>query len=88
MARAFVRDAAVLVLDEPTADLDAISEARVLAAIRARAQAGAAVLLVAHRPELLAFADRVVHVGSGPGPTLDEPASDERPAPVGFGAGL
>ncbi len=88
VARAFVRDAAVLVLDEPTADLDAISEARVLAAIRARAQAGAAVLLVAHRPELLAFADRVVHVGSGPGPTLDEPASDERPAPVGFGAGL
>jgi ATP-binding cassette subfamily C protein CydD len=60
----------------------------VLTAVRERAQAGAAVLLVAHRPELLAFADRVVHVGSGPGPTLDDAAPDERPAPVGFGAGL
>jgi thiol reductant ABC exporter CydD subunit len=88
VARALVREAAVLVLDEPTADLDAATEARLLTAVRARAQAGAAVLLVAHRPELLAFADRVVHVGSGPGPTLDDAAPDARPAPVGFGAGL
>jgi ABC-type transport system involved in cytochrome bd biosynthesis fused ATPase/permease subunit len=88
LARAFVRDAPVLLLDEPTADLDAVAEARVLAAVRARAQAGAAVLLVAHRPELLAFADRVVQIGSGPGAILDPTDADERPAPVGFGAGL
>jgi ABC-type transport system involved in cytochrome bd biosynthesis fused ATPase/permease subunit len=52
----------VLVLDEPPADLDAATEARVLASLRARARAGAAVLVVAHRPELLAWADRVVDV--------------------------
>jgi ATP-binding cassette subfamily C protein CydCD len=62
LARALLRDAHVLVLDEPTADLDAATEARVLASLRARARAGAAVLVVAHRPELLAWADRVVDV--------------------------
>lgn len=76
LARALLRDAHVLVLDEPTADLDAATEARVLAALRARARAGAAVLVVAHRPELLAWADRVVSVGvdgdDPPGPGLAE----------------
>lgn len=62
VARALLRDAPVLVLDEPTADLDAATERRVLAGLRARADAGAAVLVVAHRPELLAWADRVVTV--------------------------
>ena len=69
LARALLRDAHVLVLDEPTADLDATTEARVLATLRARAQAGAAVLVVAHRPELLAWADRVVRVGVEPDDT-------------------
>jgi ATP-binding cassette, subfamily C, bacterial CydCD len=85
LARAFLRDAPVLVLDEPTADLDRATESRVLAAIRARADKGAAVLLVAHRPGLLAWADRVVPV-EGAGGTR-EPV----PVPVstiGFGAGL
>lgn len=76
LARALVRDADVLVLDEPTADLDASTEARVLDALRARARAGAAVLVVAHRPGLLAWADRVVEVGGHdrPDPDLAEPA--------------
>ena len=64
LARAMLRDADVLVLDEPTADLDTATEARVLAAVRARARTGAAVLVVAHRPDLLAWADRVVEVGA------------------------
>lgn len=62
VARALLRDAAVLVLDEPTADLDAEAERRLLATLRRRASRGAAVLVVAHRPELLAWADRVVTV--------------------------
>jgi ATP-binding cassette subfamily C protein CydCD len=88
LARALLRtDAAVLVLDEPTADLDAATEARVVAAIRARAAAGAAVLLVAHRPGLLALADRVVAVGR-PAPDVQPPAPMPPVAPAGFGAGL
>ena len=63
LARALLRDAPVLLLDEPTADLDAGSERRVLATLTRRAQSGVAVLVVAHRPELLTWADRVVHIG-------------------------
>ena len=62
VARALLRDAPVLVLDEPTADLDTEAERRLLATLRRRASLGTAVLVVAHRPELLAWADRVVTV--------------------------
>ncbi|OGO56097.1 MAG: thiol reductant ABC exporter subunit CydD, partial [Chloroflexi bacterium RBG_16_72_14] len=50
IARALVRHAPVLLLDEPTAGLDAGAEASVMRAVRAAADGGAAVLLVAHRP--------------------------------------
>jgi len=66
LARAFLRGAPVLLLDEPTANLDADAEARAVAAIR-RAAAGRTVLLVAHRPAVLALADRVI-VLEAPGP--------------------
>jgi len=56
----------VVVLDEPTAHLDAGTEAVVLATIRELAASGCAVLVVAHRPELLAVADEVVAVRSAP----------------------
>lgn len=61
LARAFLRDAPVLLLDEPTSNLDGDSEDEVLAAVR-RLAAGRTVLLVAHRPSLLSLADRVVHL--------------------------
>jgi ATP-binding cassette subfamily C protein CydCD len=59
LARAFVRDAPLLVLDEPTASLDAETEAEVLDAVR-RLSEGRTALVVAHRPALVALADRVV----------------------------
>jgi thiol reductant ABC exporter CydD subunit len=59
LARAFLRDAPLLLLDEPTANLDGETEAAVIEAIRLLAR-GRTVVLVAHRPALLALADRVV----------------------------
>ena len=62
LARAFLRDAPLVVLDEPTADLDATSAAVVAEAIE-RLRIGRTVLLIAHRPELVEHADRVVALG-------------------------
>jgi ABC-type transport system involved in cytochrome bd biosynthesis fused ATPase/permease subunit len=62
VARALLRQAPLLLLDEPTAGLDDVAEATVLAAIRGAARSGAAVLLVAHRPAAAAAADRSVVV--------------------------
>ncbi|GIF07838.1 thiol reductant ABC exporter subunit CydC [Actinoplanes siamensis] len=51
-----------LLLDEPTAHLDPAAERLVVARLREFAQRGCAVLVVAHRPALLAAADRTVEV--------------------------
>ncbi|GAA3379171.1 thiol reductant ABC exporter subunit CydD [Streptomyces racemochromogenes] len=64
LARAFLADRPVLLLDEPTAALDGETEAAVVDAVR-RLAVGRTVLLVVHRPALLAVADRVVAVGEG-----------------------
>lgn len=64
LARAFLRDAPLLVLDEPTAGLDAGSEAAVVEAT-ARLMAGRTVLVVAHRPAMVLDADRVVTLDHG-----------------------
>ncbi|MFD0823322.1 ATP-binding cassette domain-containing protein, partial [Micromonospora zhanjiangensis] len=79
MARAFLRDAPVVLLDEPTARLDGDSESAVLDATR-RLVAGRTAVLVAHRPALLAVADRVLRVedgrvtdlGAAPDPAVQE----------------
>ncbi|WP_069769257.1 thiol reductant ABC exporter subunit CydD [Streptomyces sp. LUP30] len=61
LARAFLADRPVLLLDEPTAALDGETEAEVVTAV-SRLAAGRTVLLVVHRPALLAVADRVVRL--------------------------
>ncbi|WP_328554589.1 thiol reductant ABC exporter subunit CydD [Streptomyces sp. NBC_00358] len=69
LARAFLADRPVLLLDEPTASLDGATEAEVVAAVR-RLAVGRTVLLVVHRPALLEVADRVVRLESAaPGDT-------------------
>jgi ABC-type multidrug transport system fused ATPase/permease subunit len=70
LARAFVKDAPVLVLDEPTGQLDAATEAGVLTALDALAR-GRTVLTVTHRTAPLALHDRVVALEGG---RLREPA--------------
>jgi ATP-binding cassette subfamily C protein CydD len=64
LARALGSSAAVLLLDEPTAHLDARTEDRVLSAIVERARAGATVVVVGHRDPVLAIGDDVIHVES------------------------
>jgi ATP-binding cassette, subfamily C, bacterial CydCD len=61
LARAFVLDAPVLLLDEPTANLDGDTEEAVLAAVRRRG-AGRTVVIAAHRPSLVSLADQVVRL--------------------------
>ncbi|MEU6219680.1 thiol reductant ABC exporter subunit CydD [Streptomyces sp. NPDC047022] len=61
LARAFLADRPVLLLDEPTASLDGATEAEVVEAVR-RLATGRTVLLVVHRPALLGVADRVVRL--------------------------
>jgi thiol reductant ABC exporter CydD subunit len=59
LARAFLRDAPFVILDEPTADLDRTSAGVVAEAVE-RLRPGRTVLLIAHRGELVHRADRVV----------------------------
>ena len=62
LARAFQRDAPFVLLDEPTANLDAGTAAGIMTAIRRLAH-GRTVIIAAHRPELIALADREIRVG-------------------------
>jgi ABC-type transport system involved in cytochrome bd biosynthesis fused ATPase/permease subunit len=64
LARAFIRDAPLVILDEPTADLDPVSVELVSDALE-RLRPGRTVLLIAHRPELVRHADRVFHLVDG-----------------------
>jgi thiol reductant ABC exporter CydD subunit len=64
LARAFLKDAPVLVLDEPTAQLDAESETAVADAIEVL-RWGRTVLLVAHRLTTVTRADRIALVARG-----------------------
>ncbi|WP_346267289.1 thiol reductant ABC exporter subunit CydD, partial [Streptomyces sp. SID4982] len=80
LARAFLADRPVLLLDEPTAALDGATEADVVAAVR-RLAVGRTVLLVVHRPALLEVADRVVRLELSETPAAPEPVMAEALAP-------
>jgi ATP-binding cassette subfamily C protein CydD len=64
LARTFLRTNDLVLLDEPTARLDSVSEAAVLDGIN-RVSRGRTALLVAHRPAVVAMADRVVRLEAG-----------------------
>ena len=67
LARTLGSSAPVLLLDEPTAHLDAHTEDRVLRAIVERARSGATVVVVGHRERVVAIGDRVIEVVSDDG---------------------
>jgi len=71
LARAFIRDAPLVILDEPTADLDPESTQLVGDAVE-RLRDGHTILLIAHRPELAWHADRMVVLEAGKAIVLRE----------------
>ncbi len=75
LARAFLADRPLLLLDEPTAGLDGDTEAEVVEAVR-RLAAGRTVILVVHRPALLAVANRVVRIGEAYAGSQADPRAD------------
>jgi ATP-binding cassette subfamily C protein CydD len=64
LARAFLKDAPLVILDEPTANLDLESETRIYAAMRTLA-AGRTLILIAHRLRTVREADRIVVLDNG-----------------------
>lgn len=64
IARALLKDAPIVLLDEPTSQVDLTSEREILAALE-RLTDGRTVLTVAHRASTIAGADRVVRVADG-----------------------
>ncbi|WP_258723770.1 thiol reductant ABC exporter subunit CydD [Cellulomonas sp. NS3] len=75
LTRALLGRAPLIVLDEPTAHLDAAGEQVVLDTVTALRDAGRTVVLVAHRASLLAVADEVVEVRQAALPAAPAPAS-------------
>lgn len=61
IARVALRDAPILILDEPTSEVDLAAEAQILVALRRLAE-GRTVLLIAHRPQAILSADRVINL--------------------------
>ncbi|NJP90180.1 ABC transporter ATP-binding protein [Nonomuraea sp. FMUSA5-5] len=65
IARALVGERRLLLADEPTGALDTATGDEILELLRARCDAGAAVLLVTHEPRYAAWADRVIYLRDG-----------------------
>ncbi|MEU8250697.1 ABC transporter ATP-binding protein [Nonomuraea sp. NPDC048916] len=65
IARALVGERRLLLADEPTGALDTRTGDEILQTLRARCDAGAAVLLITHEPRYAAWADRVVFLRDG-----------------------
>lgn len=64
IARAWLRDAPVLLLDEPTSNVDLAGEAAILERLE-RLSEGRTVLMIAHRPSAILTADRIVELSRG-----------------------
>ncbi|MPM47810.1 putative ABC transporter ATP-binding protein [bioreactor metagenome] len=63
VARAFLHDAPLILLDEPTSNLDNLNEAIILKALKQ--QKDKTIVLVSHRPSTLCIADDVVQMKEG-----------------------
>ncbi len=64
LARAFLRGSSLILLDEPTSNVDSINEGIILKALRQQKQ-NRSIILVSHRESTMAVADRVYRVEKG-----------------------
>ena len=70
IAQAWLQDAPILVLDEPTSQVDLAAEEQILTALRLLA-ADRTVLMIAHRPGAILAADRVIRLDPAPSAAAD-----------------
>lgn len=64
LARAFLKDANLILLDEPTSNVDAINEGIILKALKEKKK-NCGVILVSHRESTMAIADRIYRIDNG-----------------------
>ena len=64
LARAFLHDAPLMLLDEPTSNLDSLNEGIILQSLK-DGQEGKTIVLVSHRKSTIAVADRTYHIDGG-----------------------
>ena len=80
LARAFLKDAPILILDEPTSAVDTGTEAAIIESL-GRLIAGRTSFIIAHRPSTIAHCDLIIHIeggrvlGIGPAASAGFPAS-------------
>ena len=65
LARALLRDPALIVLDEPNANLDAQGEDALLKALRGLKAKGSTIVVVSHKPSILVDADKLLVLKDG-----------------------
>ncbi len=87
LARALFGDPALIVLDEPNANLDTTGEGALVAALEALKKEGRTVVLISHRPSVIAHVDKIMVLNAGTIERLGEReavlATLTRPTPVG-----
>jgi ATP-binding cassette subfamily B protein len=64
LARAFLKDAPILILDEPTSAVDAETEAAIIESLE-RLVAGRTSFVIAHRPSTIRHCDQIIHIEGG-----------------------
>jgi ABC-type transport system involved in cytochrome bd biosynthesis fused ATPase/permease subunit len=62
LARVFIRDSKVIILDEPTASVDGDTEELIIQAVQELSATGKIVIAVAHRPAMISVADQVIQL--------------------------
>jgi ATP-binding cassette subfamily B protein len=70
IARAFLKNAPILILDEPTSSVDTVTEAAIVEAMR-RLMQGRTTFIIAHRPSTLTSCDLIMRIDNGSVAALD-----------------
>jgi ATP-binding cassette, subfamily B, bacterial len=80
LARAFLRDAPILIMDEPTSAVDVATEKAIIEAVGRLAE-GRTTLLITHRPSVQLRCERILRVDGGKVVDGDRPRAPQPPVP-------